>query len=154
MSFANLKRQSSNLDKLTKAIESINSSSDFGSNEDNYWKCEVDKAGNGMATIRFLPAPETDGDEGLPFVKLFSHGFKDNGGWFIDNCPTTNGDVCPVCESNSALWNSGIKANRDIVSGTRDNPGRKRKLSYIVLNRRRRIHMRQAYPAEPTCAQN
>lgn len=131
MSFANLKRQSSNLDKLSKAIESLNSSSDFGNNDDQYWKCEVDKAGNGMATIRFLPAPEKDGDEGLPFVKLFSHGFKDNGGWFIDNCPTTNGDTCPVCESNSALWNSGIKANRDIVSGTRDNPGRKRKLSYI-----------------------
>ena len=74
MSFASLKRQSGNLDKLAKAIEQLNTSSESGSGrEDNFWKCEVDKVGNGMATIRFLPAPGQDGDDALPWVKIFSH---------------------------------------------------------------------------------
>ena len=54
--FANLKRSSGNLDKLSKAIEALNTT-EGSDNKDNYWKPEVDKAGNGMATIRFLPAP-------------------------------------------------------------------------------------------------
>ena len=32
-----------------------------GSGDDRLWKPEVDKAGNGYAVIRFLPAP--DGEE-------------------------------------------------------------------------------------------
>ena len=125
MSFANLKRQSGNLDKLAKALEQISSNESAG-NQDNFWRPEVDKAGNGLATIRFLPAPEVDGDESLPWVKIFTHGFQGPGGWFIDNCLTTKNQQCPVCESNSALWNSGIEANKQIA---RD---RKRKLSYIA----------------------
>ena len=62
-SFANLKRQSGNLDKLSKAIEALNTSSEGADKSDNFWRPEVDKAGNGMATIRFLPAPAVDGDE-------------------------------------------------------------------------------------------
>ena len=125
MSFANLKRQSGNLDKLAKALEQISSNESAG-NQDNFWRPEVDKAGNGLATIRFLPAPEVDGDDSLPWVKIFTHGFQGPGGWFIDNCLTTKNQQCPVCESNSALWNSGIEANKQIA---RD---RKRKLSYIA----------------------
>ena len=126
-SFANLKRQSGNLDKLSKAIEALNTSPE-GSNEksDSFWKCEVDKAGNGMATIRFLPAPAADGDDGLPWVKVFSHGFQGAGGWLIDNCLTTKNQQCPVCEHNSTLWNSGIEANKDVVRK------QKRKLNYIA----------------------
>ena len=93
---------------------------------DNLWKCEVDKAGNGMATIRFLPASAADGEDALPWVKVFSHGFQGPGGWLIDNCLTTKEQQCPVCEHNSALWNSGIEANKDIVRK------QKRKLNYIA----------------------
>lgn len=133
MSFSSLKNKSSAFDSnLLKAVEQLNSSSSYEDENNKFWKCEVDKSGNGMATIRFLPAPEVDGDSGLPFVKLFSHGFQNNGKWLIDDCPTTINEPCPICEKNSELWNSGIKANRDIVSGTRDNQGRKRKLSYIA----------------------
>lgn len=126
MSFANLKRQSGNLDKLSKAIEDLNKSSE-GSNDkvDNFWRPEVDKAGNGMATIRFLPASEKDGEDGLPWVKIFSHGFQGPGGWLIDNCLTTKDQKCPVCEHNSTLWNSGIEANKDVVRK------QKRKLNYV-----------------------
>ena len=124
--FSKLKRGSGNLDKLTKAIEALASSSDGKSDKDNYWRPEVDKAGNGMATIRFLPAPAVDGDDGLPWVKIFGHGFQGPGGWLIDNCLTTKGQQCPVCEHNNKLWNSGIEANKDIVRK------QKRKLSYIA----------------------
>ena len=124
--FANLKKSSGNLDKLTKAIEALNASTDGKSDKDNFWKPEVDKAGNGMATIRFLPAPAVDGDDGLPWIKIYSHGFQGPGGWLIDNCLTTKNQQCPVCEHNSRLWNSGIEANKEIVRK------QKRKLNYIA----------------------
>ena len=126
-SFANLKRNRTDLDKLTKAIEASTQTGESGSKEDTrFWQPEVDKAGNGMAIIRFLPAPAADGDEALPWVRVFSHGFQGPGGWFIDNCLTTLNDKCPVCEHNNTLWNSGIEANKDIARK------QKRKLSYIA----------------------
>lgn len=125
-SFANLKRQSGNLDKLTKAIEALNSTSEGNDSRDNFWKPEVDKSGNGMATLRFLPASPGDGDDALPWVKVFSHGFQGPGGWLIDNCLTTKNQQCPVCEHNNKLWNSGIEANKEIVRK------QKRKLNYIA----------------------
>ena len=124
-SFASLKKSSGNLDKLKQKIEALNAS-DSKSDKENFWKPEVDKAGNGMATIRFLPAPPQDGDDGLPWVKIFSHGFQGPGGWLIDNCLTTKNQQCPVCEHNNKLWNSGIEANKEIVRK------QKRKLNYIA----------------------
>jgi hypothetical protein len=123
-SFANLKRNSGNLDKLAKAIEQLNSS-DSNSKDDNFWKPEVDKAGNGYAVLRFLPAPAVDGDDGLPWVKVFDHGFQGPGGWYIENSLTTLGHKDPVSEYNSQLWNSGIEANKEIARK------QKRRLSYI-----------------------
>jgi hypothetical protein len=126
-SFANLKRNRSSLEKLTKAIESTTQSGESNSKDDNrFWQPSVDKAGNGMAVIRFLPAPAVDGDEGLPWVRIFHHGFQGPGGWLIDNCLTTVNEKCPVCEHNSTLWNSGVEANKDIARK------QKRKLSYIA----------------------
>lgn len=126
-SFANLKRNRSSLDKLTRAIESTNQTTESGSKDDNrFWQPQVDKSGNGMAVIRFLPAPAADGDEALPWVRVFSHGFQGPGGWFIDNCLTTLNEKCPVCEHNNTLWNSGIDANKDIARK------QKRKLSYVA----------------------
>ena len=126
--FANLKRNRSSLDKLTKAINDTQSgSSEAGSKDDTrFWQPSVDKSGNGMAQIRFLPAPAVDGDDALPWVRTFSHGFQGPGGWFIDNCLTTLNDKCPVCEHNNTLWNSGIEANKDIARK------QKRKLTYIA----------------------
>jgi len=126
-SFANLKRGRSDLSKLTKAIEATNQTNEGGSKDDTrFWQPEVDKAGNGMAVIRFLPAPQVDGDDALPWVRVFSHGFQGPGGWLIDNCLTTLNEKCPVCEHNNTLWNSGIEANKDIARK------QKRKLSYIA----------------------
>jgi hypothetical protein len=127
MSFANLKRNRDSLEKLTKAIETTTQTAEAGSKDDTrFWAPTVDKSGNGMAVIRFLPAPSIDGDDALPWVRRFDHGFQGPGGWFIDNCLTTVGDKCPVCEHNSTLWNSGIEANKEIVRK------QKRRLSYIA----------------------
>ena len=127
MSFANLKRNRASLESLTKAIESTTQTAEAGSKDDTrFWQPTVDKSGNGMATIRFLPAPGVDGEDGLPWVRRFDHGFQGPGGWFIDNCLTTVGEKCPVCEHNSGLWNSGVEANKDIVRK------QKRRLSYLA----------------------
>ena len=126
-SFANLKRNRDNFDKLSKAIEATGTPAEAGSKDDTrFWQPEVDKAGNGMAVIRFLPSPAIDGDDALPWVRVFTHGFQGPGGWFIDNCLTTVGDKCPVCEHNSTLWNSGVEANKEIVRK------QKRRLSYVA----------------------
>ncbi len=122
MSFANLKKKSragSLTDKLIKQVEKLN---DKGNNtDDRIWKPVVDKSGNGYAIIRFLP--EAEGVE-LPWTRVYTHAFQGPGGWLIDQCLTTKEQKCPVCEANSALWNSGSDANKQIARN------RKRRLSY------------------------
>jgi len=125
-SFSSLKKSSGNLDKLTKALEQMNTpSSNSDSNEENFWRPETDKAGNGYAVIRFLPAPAADGDDGIPWAKVYTHGFQGPGGWYIENSLTTLNSKDPVSEYNSDLWNSGIEANKEIARK------QKRRLTYI-----------------------
>jgi hypothetical protein len=92
--------------------------------DERFWKLSVDqKTKIGYAKLRFLPAPK---GEDVPWQRIFSHAFKLNGGWFIENCPTTLGQrPCPVCKDNSKLWNSGIDADKDVARE------RKRKLQFI-----------------------
>lgn len=124
--FSSLKRNRSDINKLTQAIGSLNTYSDSNSKDDDrLWYPETDKSGNGMAIIRFLPAPAVDGDDALPWVRIFSHGFQGPGGWLIDNCLTTLNQKCPVCEHNSTLWNSGVEANKEVARK------QKRKVTYI-----------------------
>tara|TARA_Y100000389_G_C17471232_1_gene531238 strand:- start:17212 stop:18150 length:939 start_codon:yes stop_codon:yes gene_type:complete len=100
-SFAAMKKARSNsFDKLNSQLQKL-STPNNNQNED-YWKLEVDKAGNGYAIIRFLPAPQ--GEE-MPFVRMWDHGFQGPGGWYIENSLTTLGQDDPVSEYNSRLWN-------------------------------------------------
>ena len=125
MTFANLKKQSklgSLTSKLTNEIEKMNKGATGGGADERLWKLEVDKAGNGYAVIRFLPAP--DGEE-LPWAKLYSHAFQGPGGWYIENSLTTLGQKDPVSEYNRLLWNSGIDADKELARK------QKRKLTYI-----------------------
>jgi hypothetical protein len=92
--------------------------------DDRFWRLEGDKAGNGTATLRFLPRVE--GDE-LPWVRIFSHGFQGpTGKWYIENSLTTLGENDPVGELNTQLWNSGSEANKEIARK------QKRKLSFTA----------------------
>ena len=123
MSFASLKKSSqASLKTLTeKLTQEAAGQKSYG--DDRFWQPEVDKSNNGFAVIRFLPAPEA---HDLPYVKLYSHGFKQGTRWYIESCPTTIGEACPACEANSVLWETGDKANQDIVRK------RKRGLHYIA----------------------
>ena len=124
--FSSLKRNRNSFEKLTKAIDSINAPTEGSGKDERFWQPEVDKAGNGMAIIRFLPAPAVDGDDALPWVRLFDHGFQGPGGWYIENSLTTLNQKDPVSEYNSVLWNSGIEANKEIARK------QKRRLFYIA----------------------
>ena len=125
MSFANLKQSRGNFDKLTKELEKVTSptTNQNSSNDDRFWKPELDKTGNGYAVIRFLPAVE--GEE-LPWARVWSHAFQGPGGWYIENSLTTLGQKDPVSEENSKLWNTGSEADKEIARK------RKRKLSYFT----------------------
>ena len=120
MSFSDLKRKSqNNFQFLQKELEK--SSTEKSGADERLWKPELDASGNGYAVIRFLPAPD---GETVPWAKLYSHGFQGPGGWFIENCPTTHGDKCPVCAHNNGLWNSGVESDKEVARK------QKRKLSY------------------------
>jgi hypothetical protein len=123
MSFASLKKNRNNFSKLAEELEKTSQpQSNSSSQDDRFWKPTIDKTGNSYAVIRFLPP--TDGED-LPWVRIFNHGFKGPGGWLIDNCLTTIGKPCPVCESNTELWGTGSQENQNLA---RD---RKRRLKYI-----------------------
>lgn len=121
MAFKDLKKTSSkSFAELRGKIETEQKGNNFV--DERIWNPIIDKAGNGFAVIRFLPAP--DGEE-IPYVRLYNHGFKNDAGkWFIENCPTTIGEKCFCCEQNSILWNTGLKSEQEIVRK------RKRGLSY------------------------
>ena len=124
--FSQLKKtRSEQLNKLTSEVSKLNASPQDRTEEDNFWKPEVDKAGNGFAVIRFLPAPN---NEDVPFVRVWDHGFKGTGGWYIEKSLTTLGKQDPVSEYNSQLWNSTTDDNSPQRKQVRD---QKRRLTFI-----------------------
>lgn len=124
------KRNPKSATQLAEQLQQLSGSQKF-EKDPAEWTITTDKAGNGSATIRFLPAKGENG-EVVPFVKVYNHSFKDpaTGKWYIENCPTTLGrpyDDCPVCRSNGPLYEAGKngdKASADLASK------RSRKLSY------------------------
>ncbi|QPI18000.1 ssDNA-binding protein [Pectobacterium phage POP12] len=82
--------------KLQQQLNQLKGSSGYQKDEKE-WRPTIDAQGNGSAVIRFLPARS---DDELAFVNLITHGFKENGNWYINNCPATHGDYdgCPVCK--------------------------------------------------------
>ncbi len=121
MSFSSLKQNKASVfSKLQKQLEQT---TQVGTVDERFWKLTTDKAGNGFAVLRFLPA--SDGED-MPFVKLYSHAFQGPGGWYIENSLTTNGGKDPLGEYNRELWNSGDESLKDQVRK------QKRKLSYYV----------------------
>jgi len=121
------KMRNTDFGKITSEFEKIANPESGGGKksyqDDRLWKLEADKAGNGTATLRFLPRVE--GDE-LPWVRIFNHSFQGpTGKWYIENSLTTLDEKDPVGELNSKLWNSGSDANKEIARK------QKRKLSYI-----------------------
>lgn len=117
-----LKRQQS-----ASSIESIQKSAKEAfetgyQSDERFWRPTLDKAGNSISLIRFLPAPDTE----VPWVKYFTHGFQGpSGRWYIENCPSGIKQPCPVCESNSKLWSTGLDSDKEIARK------RKRRTHYV-----------------------
>jgi hypothetical protein len=123
------KMRNQDFSKISDEFDKIsNPQSDKKSyNDDRFWKLEADKAGNGTATIRFLPRVE--GDE-LPWVRVFNHSFQGpTGKWYIENSLTTLGENDPVGELNTTLWNSSTDPKHPDKEIARK---QKRKLSFIA----------------------
>ena len=122
MSFEQLKaNRASAISKLVSAAETTSEKKSYG--DDRFWKPTVDKAGNGYAVIRFLPA---SAGEDLPWVKYWDHGFKGpTGRWYIEKSLTSIGQQDPVSELNSQLWNSGRDEDKEVARQ------RKRRLHHV-----------------------
>jgi hypothetical protein len=115
MDFSKLKSMSGkkSLEQLTSELSKVNGNQGEKKGDDRFWNPTVDKAGNGYAVIRFLPAPQ---NEDVPFIRMFDHGFQGpTGSWYIENSLTTLGKQDPVSEYNSQLWNSGIESDKEIA---------------------------------------
>lgn len=119
------KSRQSEFEKLTQEVSKLATPSNQTSNDDDrFWYPSVDKAGNGYAVIRFLPAAE---GEDVPFVRIWDHGFKGPAGqWYIEKSLTTLGEKDPVSEYNSQLWNNGTE------SGKEQARQQKRRLTYTA----------------------
>jgi hypothetical protein len=122
--FSSLRNKS--LDNLKKQFDNIQTKG-FKSDE-RYWTLTRDKADNGSAVIRFLPAPPADlerNPDAGPFIRYWDHAFKGPGGWYIEKSLTTLELDDPVSEANGILWDSGIEANKKLASS------RKRRLHFV-----------------------
>jgi hypothetical protein len=131
MNFSNLKKQSNDFSKLLKKVDEINKPTyDRDDTTDNYWKPTPDKAGNALAVIRFLPGPAVDGEDALPWIQYWDHGFqsKTTGKWYIEKSLTTLGQKDPVSEYNSQLWNATSDENSPERKQARE---QKRRLHYV-----------------------
>ena len=126
MSFEQMKknRQATLSSMLAQAQKASGGQEKKSYEDDRFWQPQVDKAGNGYAVIRFLPAAQ--GEE-LPWIRYWDHGFKGpTGRWYIENSLTTIGQKDPVSDLNSKLWNTGREEDKEMVRA------RKRRLHYVA----------------------
>ena len=115
------KNSANSLASITQKLQAQDSG---GKKEDDrLWKASVDKAGNGSAVIRFLPAI-AEGE--LPWVKVYDKGFQGpTGKWYIEKCLTTLGQSDPVVEYCNTLW-KGSEEDKEKAKKM------KRRLSYYA----------------------
>jgi hypothetical protein len=124
MSYTNMKAaRDTAIGKLLAAAETAGGGEKKSYVDEREWKPTVDKAGNGYAVVRFLPAAE---GQDVPWVQYWDHGFKGpTGRWYIEKSLTSIGQQDPVSELNTQLWNSGRDEDKEIARS------RKRRLHYV-----------------------
>jgi hypothetical protein len=114
------KQMKYDLEKLRSKVTALAATKTVVKDSEGYYQPFTYNNGSGSAVLRFLPPLD---DEEFPFVQVYNHAFQaQSSKWFIDLCPTTLTQPCPVCEANSALWNG---PDKDLASL------RKRKMYYI-----------------------
>ena len=126
MSFADLKRNRTDLSKLVAQAQETSGATQTQRQSDDprFWMPTRDKAGNGYAVIRFLPG---DASAATPWIRYWDHAFKGpTGQWYIEKSLTSIGQQDPLSELNSKMWNSGVESDKTIVRQ------RKRNLRYVA----------------------
>jgi hypothetical protein len=98
MDFNNFKK---GRDKLKESVAKMKDQAPKFKKDSRMWLPTKDDTGSSNALIRFLPQPDP---EMPPTISFFQHGFKEKGKWFIDNCPSTFDNPCPVCEHIQPYW--------------------------------------------------
>lgn len=131
MSFQNLKRNRSNIDKLVQRAESAGGGKKDYS-DSRMWKPTVDKAGNAYAVIRFLPAKNPDD---APWVEYWDHGFQGPGGmWYIEKSLTSIDQDDPVSEYNSKLWPKNKDDKSPEAEAAREQVRKQKRRLHFVSN--------------------
>ena len=125
MSFDNLKRNRTDLNKLVEQAQATTGNTTVRESDDpRFWQPTRDKAGNGYAVVRFLPG---DAEAATPWTRYWDHAFKGpTGQWYIEKSLTSIGQQDPLSELNQKMWNSGMESDKAIVRQ------RKRNLKYIA----------------------
>jgi hypothetical protein len=116
LSLSDLKKSSQkNLNRLIQESEKLAAGGDRQKKGDErFWSPTIDKAGNGFALIRFLPASKVDGPDALPWTMYWDHGFQGpSGKWYIEKSLHSIGQKDPVSEYNTKLWNTNEKDMQD-----------------------------------------
>jgi hypothetical protein len=126
--FADLKKnRKSSFEKLSNDLEKLTKGNERTQDE-TFWKPTRDKAGNGYAVIRFLPAPP---GEDAPYVRYWDHGFQGpTGKWYIENSLTSIGQEDPVAQFNGKLW----AASSDDESPERKQARKQKRRQHFVSN--------------------
>lgn len=126
MSFKSLKSNRKSLRAtIEKAVTEVGKRT-AREEDTRFWFPVQDEKGAASTVFRYLPPAE---GQTLPWAKRYQHGFKGPNGWFIENCPTTIGQDCPVCTANKELWQTEIDSNRKIASERK----RKEQFFYNIL---------------------
>lgn len=87
--------------KLEKSVAKMKDQNPKFKKDERFWLPTKDDTGSSNALIRLMPQPDI---EQPPTISFFQHGFKEKGKWFIENCPSTFAEPCPVCEHIQPYW--------------------------------------------------
>jgi hypothetical protein len=98
--------------KLDKSVAKMKDQNPKFKKDERFWIPIKDDTGSANALIRFLPQPDI---EAPPTISFFQHGFKEKGKWFIDNCPSTFDNPCPVCEYIQPYWDEDTDESHAIA---------------------------------------
>jgi hypothetical protein len=107
MDFKNFKKGRK---KLNTAVNKMKDQNPKFKKDERFWTPTKDDTGSSNALIRFLPQPDP---EKPPTVSFFQHGFKEKGKWFIENCPSTKENPCPVCEYIEPYWDEDTEESKN-----------------------------------------
>jgi len=105
-----------NQEDVMKKLKKQKEEEESGQTDKRMWTPTTPKKGKSVYRVRPLPDMTSGGEA---WVKRFQHGFQaPSGSWFIENCPTTMGNKCPVEDylNKQNLFNNGDPKDKNFAS--------------------------------------